>query len=344
MIPLAMQTLAVLASSIQASPEGSKAGRLTKFGASPQTQRNFSPQPLLLQPMIHTPSPLLRLWLFGGGVDATNQHAMANSCAQALILDLEDFTPQAARESVRQRLGEICSSWRQQGKTVAIRINALDEDGPQDLAAAMPHAPDVIAYPMASSAQAIVRLDQAMADHERALGLVVGQTSILPVCETAMGVLRLPEMAAASQRIRYALLGAEDLAANLMAERTPQGDELEHARRHFLLLCRASGVEPIDAPYTWVSEDGVGVETAHALALGYRCKSLVRPEHAAAAWATIEPTREELDHLRRVVEGFEQARAAGLDRAQVDGLWVEVPTYKAARRKLEAWVMPGNAG
>lgn len=289
-------------------------------------------------------SPLLRLWLFGGGADAANQQAMAESCAQALILDLEDFTPQAARQQVRRRLGEICQGWRQRGKAVAIRINALDEDGPEDLAAAMPHAPDAIAYPMASSAQAIARLDQAMAVHERALGLAVGQTAILPVCETALGVLRVTEMAAASPRIRYALLGAEDLAADLMAGRTPQGDELEHARRHFLLLCRASGVEPIDAPYTWASEDGVRAETMHALALGYRCKSLVRPEHAAAAWAAIEPTPEELGHLRRVVEGFEQARAAGLDRAQVDGLWVEVPTYKAARRKLEAWAMPGNAG
>ena len=289
-------------------------------------------------------SPLLRRWLFGGGADAANQQAMAESCAQALILDLEDFTPQAAREQVRRRLGEICQGWRQRGKAVAIRINALDEDGPEDLAAAMPHAPDAIAYPMASSAQAIARLDQAMAVHERALGLAVGQTAILPVCETALGVLRITEMAAASQRIRYALLGAEDLAADLMAGRTPQGDELEHARRHFLLLCRASGVEPIDAPYTWASEDGVRAETMHALALGYQCKSLVRPEHAAAAWAAIEPTPEELGHLRRVVEGFEQARAAGLDRAQVDGLWVEVPTYKAARRKLEAWAMPGNAG
>ena len=289
-------------------------------------------------------SPLLRLWLFGGGADAANQQAMAESCAQALILDLEDFTPQAARDQVRRRLGEICQGWRQRGKAVAIRINALDEDGPEDLAAAMPHAPDAIAYPMASSAQAIARLDQAMAVHERALGLAVGQTAILPVCETALGVLRVTEMAAASPRIRYALLGAEDLAADLMAGRTPQGDELEHARRHFLLLCRASGVEPIDAPYTWASEDGVRAETMHALALGYRCKSLVRPEHAAAAWAAIEPTPEELGHLRRVVEGFEQARAAGLDRAQVDGLWVEVPTYKAARRKLEAWAMPGNAG
>ena len=289
-------------------------------------------------------SPLLRLWLFGGGADAANQQAMAESCAQALILDLEDFTPQAARQQVRRRLGEICQGWRQRGKAVAIRINALDEDGPEDLAAAMPHAPDAIAYPMASGAQAIARLDQAMAVHERALGLAVGQTAILPVCETALGVLRITEMAAASPRIRYALLGAEDLAADLMAGRTPQGDELEHARRHFLLLCRASGVEPIDAPYTWASEDGVRAETMHALALGYRCKSLVRPEHAAAAWAAIEPTPEELGHLRRVVEGFEQARAAGLDRAQVDGLWVEVPTYKAARRKLEAWAMPGNAG
>ena len=36
-----------------------------------------------------------------------------------------------------------------------------------------------------------------------------------------------------------------------------------------------------------------------------------------------------------IVSGFEAARARGEDRALVDGLWVEVPTYRNAQRLIE---------
>jgi len=36
-----------------------------------------------------------------------------------------------------------------------------------------------------------------------------------------------------------------------------------------------------------------------------------------------------------VVEAFEAARKRGDDRVLVDGLWVEVPTYRNAMRILE---------
>ena len=51
-----------------------------------------------------------------------------------------------------------------------------------------------------------------------------------------------------STRIRCALLGAEDLAADLRAERQSTALELDHARRRFVLESRDCGVEPIDAP------------------------------------------------------------------------------------------------
>ena len=46
----------------------------------------------------------------------------------------------------------------------------------------------------------------------------------------------------------------------------------------------------------------------------------------------------EYDELRRataIVDGFEAARRRGEDRALVDGLWIEVPTYRNALRVIE---------
>jgi citrate lyase subunit beta/citryl-CoA lyase len=132
-----------------------------------------------------------------------------------------------------------------------------------------------------------------------------------------------------------ALLGAEDLAADLCAERNADAIELDHARRRFVLECRAASIEPIDAPYTFSDADGAVREARYARRLGYRCKSLVRPEHAEPLNRALTPSEEELRHASELVAAFEAARARGEERALVGGLWVEVPTYRNALRLIE---------
>lgn len=278
---------------------------------------------------------LRRSWLFGPGADAAAHDAMLASEADALIADLEDFTPPQRLPQARAGIAALLARWREHGRVATVRINALDAAGLEDLAAAMPGRPHVVALPMVTSAAQMRTLDDALAQWESTLGLAAGSTEILPVCETALGVADVRAIVAGSARIRCALLGAEDLAADLCAERHPDGTELEHARRRFLLDCRAAGVEPIDAPYTYADAEGAAAEARHARRLGYRSKSLVRPDHAAAIHAALTPGHAEIQRARAMVAAFESARARGEDRALVDGLWVEVPTYRTARRTLE---------
>jgi citrate lyase subunit beta/citryl-CoA lyase len=289
--------------------------------------------------MSHTMAPadpdLRRSWLFGPGAGDSVHDAMQRSGADALIVDLEDFTPPPRREDARRGAADLLRRWREAGRVAVVRINALEDDGPLDLAAAMPGRPDVVAYPMAAAATQMHALDQALTDWEARLGIAPGATEIVPVCETALGVVDVRVIAGASRRIRAALLGAEDLATDLCAERGADAIELDHARRRFVLECRAAGVEPIDAPYTFSDADGAGREARYARRLGYRCKALVRAEHAHAINASFTPSDDDVRRAAMIVDGFEAARARGEDRALVDGLWVEVPTYRNAQRLIE---------
>jgi len=54
----------------------------------------------------------------------------------------------------------------------------------------------------------------------------------------------------------------------------------------------------------------------------------VRPAHAVALNAVFTPSADELARASAIVEGFDAARKRGEDRAQIDGLWIEVPTYR----------------
>ena len=278
---------------------------------------------------------LVRTWLFGPGADAAAHEAMLRSGADALIVDLEDFTPPARRGEARGRLPRLLDDARTSGRVAIVRINALDGDGPDDLAAAMPARPDVVAYPMATAASQMSALDASIATWETRLGITIGTTGILPVCETALGVVDVRSIAAGSPRIRAALLGAEDLAADLRAERHPDAVELDHARRRFVLECRAASIEPIDAPYTFGDAGGAVREAAYARRLGYACKALVQPEHAGPVNAALTPDDAEIARANAIVLAFDEARARGEDRALVDGLWVEVPTWRNARRLVE---------
>ena len=230
---------------------------------------------------------------------------------------------------------QVLQGWRDAGAGVCVRINALDGDGAADLAAVMPARPDIVALPMATSGGQMRQLDDWIGAHERTLGLAAGSTAILPVCETALGVVNVREIAAASPRIRAALLGAEDLANDLCAERGPDAVELDHARRRFVLEARAAGIEPIDAPYTYGDLDGALREVAYARRLGYRCKSLVRPEHAAALNDALTPSAAAVLRATALVQAFEAARSRGEDRALFDGQWVEAPTCRNAQRLIE---------
>jgi citrate lyase subunit beta/citryl-CoA lyase len=291
--------------------------------------------PVRLAPRRVERSPeLRRTWLFGAGADAAVHEAMAHSGADVLIQDLEDFTPPERRAEARALAPGLYQRWRDAGALVCVRINTLESVGHLDLKAVMHAHPDIVAYPKASSAHQLRALDVAITTHEAALGIERGAIEILPVCETALGVVNIREMAGATARVRCALLGAEDLAADLCADRTREAIELDYARARFLMECRAAAIEPVDAPYTFADASGAVEEARRSRRLGYRTKSLVRPEHVRPVREALVPSQQELAQARRIVSEFEAARNRGEDRVLVDGLWIEVPTYLNARRLI----------
>ena len=236
-----------------------------------------------------------RTWLFGPGADPAAHEAMTASGASVLIQDLEDFTPPPLRLRARALAPALHETWRAAGAIACVRINPLEGEGLADLAAVMPARPSIVAYPKSGTAAQMRALDAEIARHEQALGIEAGSTAILPVCETALGVVNVRELAAASPRVRFALLGAEDLAADLRAERTREAVELAYARGRFILECRAAGIEPVDAPYTFDDVEGAIAETQRSRGLGYKAKSLVRAQHVRAVHEALVPTSQELE-------------------------------------------------
>jgi citrate lyase subunit beta / citryl-CoA lyase len=265
-----------------------------------------------------------RTWLFVPGADAAAHRAAAKSGADVVILELEDFTPPELRPKARELSREVFDRWRNAGAVAAVRINPLETCGNEDLLGVLAGRPDII---MMSK---VVAPDQVVA-LEKATG---GAVELVPNVETAAGLVNAYAIARASRRVTAMLVASEDMVADLGTARSRKGDELSYVRARFLVECRAAGIEAIDCPYTFNDVKGAVADARHAKRLGYRMKSLVDPAHARALNSVFSPSKAELARARKIVAAFEKARAAGKDRAKVDGALIEVPVYNAAKRLL----------
>ena len=282
------------------------------------------------------PPELRRSWLFVGGADEAQLVAAAESPADVIMLELEDFTPPALRPEARARAPELFELWRKAGKVAAVRINPLDtEDGIPDLDAVMRGRPDAVLLPKVAEPRQVERLDARVSHLERDLGIEDGTTELGPNVELARGLIQTYDICMASERVTACLVASEDMAADLGAERGPDGLELQYVRQRFLVECVAAGKVAIDCPYTWTDADGVENDTRHARRLGYKAKSLVDAAHAGIINDVLTPSAEETARAERLVAAFEAAQAAGQGRAELDGSLVEWPIYLNAKRLLQ---------
>lgn len=263
-----------------------------------------------------------RTWLFVPGADPAAHERAARSGADVLILELEDFTPPELRAKARKLSAPAFARWRKAGAIAAVRINPYETCGADDLAGIA--RPDVLMMSKVDSPGQVQRLAR-----EAPAGV-----ELVPNVETAKGLMRTFDIARASRRVTALLVASEDMVADLGTARSRGGEELAYVRARFLVECRAAGVEAIDCPYTFSDAKGAAADARHAKRLGYRMKSLVEPSHAKSINAVFTPSAAERAKARRIVAAFETARAAGKERAKVDGALIEVPIYAAAKRLL----------
>lgn len=280
------------------------------------------------------PANLCRSWLFVNGAEEDALRTAADSGADVLIQELEDFTPPALRPKARELAPSTYAAWRSNGAVVAVRVNPLAVDGIEDLAAVMRGTPDIVALPKVSEPEHVIELDEAVTRFEKEYDLPEGRTRLLPNIEYARGLVQTGAIAQASPRTTACLLASEDLAADLGAERGRDGLELAYSRQRFLVECVAAGIVAVDCPYTWRDAEGAEQDALWARRLGYQAKSAVVHQHASVINRTFTPSPDDVARARDIIAAYEAAQARGEARVEVDGSLVETPIYMNAKRLI----------
>ena len=230
------------------------------------------------------------------------------------------------------------AEWRSAGIIASVRVNPLDKGGVADLEGVMHGRPDIIMMSLVADAEQVIALDEIVTRLEQQHGIPLGHTELVPNIETTIGLINTMAIARASPRVTAVLVATEDMVADIGAERTRAGRELDYVRSRFRVECAAVGVCAIDCPYSFADSEGAEADMRLSRNLGYKAKAVVNPQFVEVVNRVLTPTSSEVRLASRMIAAFDEARiAAGEKRipgAIVDGFLVEVPDYLAAKRLL----------
>lgn len=260
------------------------------------------------------------------------------SAADVVCLDVEDSVPPAEKARARELAGQAVESFPPGPYAVYVRINGfwtgMVED---DLNAVVRPGLDGIVLPKANTSADVEQADALLAALERERGLGAGSVTIMPLIETAEGVMNAYSICKASSRVVGAIFGAEDYATDMGIARTESGEEVLWARTQVAIACHAARIIPIDTPDPdYTDEAHLEREMRTARGLGYRGKLVIHPTQVAIANRVFFPSPAELEEARAVVEAFErEGLAKGLAAIPAEGKMIDTPIYWRAKRLLE---------
>jgi citrate lyase subunit beta/citryl-CoA lyase len=236
----------------------------------------------------------------------------------ALVLDLEDAVPPAAkaaaRADVRQAAAELAGA-----VPVCVRVN------PPGTAW---FADDVAALPDGLAAVVVPKLDSAA--HVADVAAALGDRAVVAGLETVRGVADAREVLAPPVAACY--FGAEDYIADLGGVRTSGNAEVAWARAFVAVAGRLAGVPALDmVTIDFHDDDRFTAEAREARALGYAGKMCIHPAQVPLARAAFQPTPDEVDAARRLLTAFE---AAGGETIAFEGQMVDEVVAARARAVL----------
>ena len=263
---------------------------------------------------------------------AANERALEKAKgipADALIFDLEDAVAPDAKAEARERACAMFAAGGYGNREITIRANGIGTPWhDDDLAAISAAGPDGVVVPKVNSAADVHAIEAALERHG-----APDRTRIWAMLETPVAMLHAEEICSASERLNVLVMGTNDLAKELHAQRVPSRDPLLGGLYLCLLAARASDKVILDGVFNDVKDDdGLIAECRQGRALGFDGKTLIHPGQVGHCNEAFSPDSDEVDLAVRIIAAFEEAERDGRGVVTVDGRMIENLHVDEARR------------
>ena len=272
---------------------------------------------------LDTPLGFCSNFLFVPGTRPERFTKALDSGAGGVIIDLEDAVAAEDKDMARNAIRTAWPSFTaEQKKRLVIRSNSPGSKF---------YSADLILAQELDVACLLIPKSESV-DEMNGAALVLPNTALIPMIETAIGLDHLREIANSNQVIRLAL-GNLDLQADLGMVCDPQETELQTARYQIVLASRVAQIAPPIDGVTPSTDDVVRIQddAERAKRMGFGGKLCIHPKQVGIVKAAFMPSEEELAWAKRVIEADKTSKGGAV---KLDGRMIDRPVVLLAQRTV----------
>jgi citrate lyase subunit beta / citryl-CoA lyase len=277
-----------------------------------------------------------RSYLYVPGDQPHKLERATRSGADAVIADLEDAVAPSAKTAARNTLADWLATLTDTNRPeIWVRVNASPLMA-EDVSIVIGPPLAGLCLPKVGRLEQILSLDDLVTAGEQRGGFTPGSIRVLPLLESAAGILSAQAIAKAP-RVTQVGLGELDLCGELGIEPSPDEPELLPIRLHVVLASAAARLEAPVAPVStdYRDLDALRRSTQALERLGFGSRWAIHPAQVPIINEVFTPTAGEVSAAQRLIEQHEAALAAGRGVFVDDhGRMADEAVVRSARRIL----------
>ncbi len=250
-----------------------------------------------------------------------------------IILDLEDAVAPDKKHEARFMVRNALRAVNFYGTERMVRINQIPQ-GIEDLDYIAPHNVNLILVPKCESADQIHQVNKRIEELRQQHGFTY-TIWLMPIIESALGVIKAYEIATAADNICSMAIGLEDFTADMGVSRTNEGTESFFARTQLVLACKAAKIQPIDSVFSDIDDmNALRDNVITSKSLGFEGMGCIHPRQIPVIHENFAPEQKEIDRACKIVLAFEKAEALGLGVVALGSKMIDPPVVKRAFRTI----------
>ncbi|MCF7911037.1 MAG: citrate lyase ACP [Candidatus Cloacimonetes bacterium] len=251
-----------------------------------------------------------------------------------IILDLEDSVAPAKKYETRFLVRNTLRALDFYGAERMVRINQIPK-GLEDLEFVLPHNVNLLLIPKCEDPEQIEVLEEVIGEMKHKYH-IEHPIWLMPIIESALGVIKAYEIASSSPYIVGMAIGLEDYTADLGTQRTLAGNETFFARCQVVNAARAAGIQPIDSVFSDVSDmEGLAANVQNSKQLGFDGMGCIHPRQIPVIHENYAPDVSEIEKAKKIVNAFIIAEEQGLGVVALGSKMIDPPVVKRAQRTID---------
>jgi citrate lyase beta subunit len=254
-----------------------------------------------------------------------------------VCMDTEDGVAINRKKTARETIAEALRTIDFGRSERLVRINPVGSAFiDEDLRFVLPAKPDGIVIPKVKDANQISWVSKQISIYEEQNNWPNGSIILIAIIESALGIVNLLEIASSSSRLHALIFGAEDLAADIGAERSRSGWEVFYARSTLVTHAAAYGLQAIDmVNIDFQDIPALQVQATQGVKMGFSGKQVIHPNQVQPVQKAFTPSDEKIKEAQAIVEAFNSHQEEGRGAFAENGKMIDAPLVKSAQALLE---------